>query len=181
MPGETGCSCCRRIVAALPPVQNPLAHLLPALPACPALPLLQVEGDLDRNAFETSKPNELLMKLRRTEPYYQVGKGGRLGQGQRACVQVARQGPQAAVFCARPRLCTWALLLALLCCWRTPPCADAGLNPPSPPPLLPPACTYRCLPACSATAPRSAASSSRARATAAPSAPSATRCPPLVS
>ena len=37
---------------------------------------MQVEGDLDRNAFETSKPNELLMKLRRTEPYYQVGASG---------------------------------------------------------------------------------------------------------
>jgi pre-mRNA-splicing factor RBM22/SLT11 len=30
----------------------------------------QVEGDLDRSQFETHKPNDLLLKLRRTEPYY---------------------------------------------------------------------------------------------------------------
>lgn len=36
-----------------------------------ALQRMQVEGDLDRSQFETTKPNELLMKLRRTEPYYQ--------------------------------------------------------------------------------------------------------------
>lgn len=36
-----------------------------------ASPSSQVEGDLDRSQFETTKPNELLMKLRRTEPYYQ--------------------------------------------------------------------------------------------------------------
>ncbi|PSC73683.1 zinc finger CCCH domain-containing 40 [Micractinium conductrix] len=35
-----------------------------------ALQRMQVEGDLDRSAFDTAKPNELLMKLRRTEPYY---------------------------------------------------------------------------------------------------------------
>ena len=32
----------------------------------------QAEGALDRNPYETSKPNELLMKLRRPEPYYAV-------------------------------------------------------------------------------------------------------------
>ena len=44
---------------------------------CSSLHLLVVpslvEGDLDRSAFETSKPNDLRMKLRRTEPYYKVG------------------------------------------------------------------------------------------------------------
>lgn len=35
---------------------------------------VQVEGDLDRSQFEMHKPNELLMKLRRTEPYYQRNK-----------------------------------------------------------------------------------------------------------
>lgn len=31
---------------------------------------LQVEGGLDRSAYDTAKPNEMLMRLRRTEPYY---------------------------------------------------------------------------------------------------------------
>lgn len=35
-----------------------------------ALNRMQAEGALDRNPYETSKPNELLMKLRRPEPYY---------------------------------------------------------------------------------------------------------------
>lgn len=29
-----------------------------------------MEGDLDRSGYETAKPNEILSKLRRTEPYY---------------------------------------------------------------------------------------------------------------
>lgn len=37
----------------------------------------QVEGDLDRSAYDSGKPNELLLRLRRnTEPYYKVGGGG---------------------------------------------------------------------------------------------------------
>lgn len=32
----------------------------------------QAEGALDRNPYETSKQNEILMKLRRPEPYYAV-------------------------------------------------------------------------------------------------------------
>ena len=37
-----------------------------------ALQRMATEGELDRSQFDTAKPNELLMKLRRTEPYYQV-------------------------------------------------------------------------------------------------------------
>ena len=29
-----------------------------------------MEGDLDRSQFDMHKPNDLLLKLRRTEPYY---------------------------------------------------------------------------------------------------------------
>ncbi|KAL4431000.1 hypothetical protein ABPG75_006256 [Micractinium tetrahymenae] len=35
-----------------------------------ALNRMQVEGGLDRSAYDTAKPNEVLMRLRRTEPYY---------------------------------------------------------------------------------------------------------------
>ena len=38
----------------------------------PSCSLLQAEGALDRNPYETSKQNEILMKLRRPEPYYAV-------------------------------------------------------------------------------------------------------------
>ena len=50
------------------------SHYRPAHTPCPPThppPSPQVEGDLDRSQYETHKPNDLLMKLRRTEPYYQ--------------------------------------------------------------------------------------------------------------
>ena len=54
---------------------------LPTTATC-RCPLLQVEGELDRSAFDSAKPNDVLLKLRRTQPYYQVreaaGAGGLL-------------------------------------------------------------------------------------------------------
>lgn len=40
------------------------------LACCPSCPPPQVEGGLDRSAYDTAKPNDMLLRLRRTEPYY---------------------------------------------------------------------------------------------------------------
>lgn len=85
--GKASCHCCHSV--CLP--------LLLRLSICQLIPLScnpQAEGALDRNPYETSKPNEILMKLRRPEPYYAVSGG-------RACNQCVGWVMHAAGHCRR--------------------------------------------------------------------------------